>query len=106
MIENNALNIWTVYKSPDFPDKYVARLWKSWPGGPPEGKATDNTIVADDLEDIRRHMVMLGLTCLTRHPSDDPVIVETWSFRLTVKFAAGHKVGNEQWQTENIVSGR
>jgi hypothetical protein len=49
---------------------------KSWPGGPPEGKATDNTIVADDLEDIRRHMVMLGLTCLTRHPSDDPVIVD------------------------------
>jgi hypothetical protein len=52
--ENNALNIWTVYTSPkDYPDKYVARLWKSWPGGPPEGKATDNTIVADDLEDIR-----------------------------------------------------
>lgn len=60
-----------IYKNPlDFPEKYVARLFRL-------DKPTNVAVVKDTLREIRqiipRNMVRLG--CDFR---DDPVIVETW----------------------------
>ena len=64
--------IWAVYDHPkDFPDCYVARLFDN-------DRATDAILVASDVELIRRHFRENGLTCIARHPDDDPVIMETW----------------------------
>lgn len=70
------LRIWTIYDHPsDHPDMYVARPHDVIGGGVVEiGEGIGST----DLEYIRRHMRSMGLTCLARHPDDDPVIVETW----------------------------
>lgn len=66
------LQIWTIYDHPkDMPDKFVARLWE---GVTP----TDQTIVADDLDTIRRRLRNKGYTRLPRQEADDAKIVETW----------------------------
>jgi len=39
---------------------------------------TGEVFVGDTLGEVRQRMRNLGLVCLTRHPEDDPVIVEVW----------------------------
>jgi len=71
-----ALEIWTIYDHPkDYPDRFVARRHDVDGAGP---VATDHVITAPDLATLRKAMIVLGLTCLTRQEEDDPVIVETW----------------------------
>ena len=72
-----SLTLYVVYDHPrDMPDYFVVRA--QWPG-------TDGAIVRDpkaygfvELENARRWLAQQGLTCLARHPDDDPVIIETW----------------------------
>ena len=62
---------WTIYKHPlDYPNKYVARKFVL-------DKPTSEILVGGTLEEIRK-LLPLGLTCIDRHETDDPVIVETW----------------------------
>jgi hypothetical protein len=71
------LPMWTVYDHPrDFPDAFVARLWKVGRGGRPV--ATGQTVVSHDIEIIRGAFRDAGLTCLPRQEADDPKIVEVW----------------------------
>lgn len=66
------LPIWTVYNNPaDWPGWYVARLSVN-------DQQRGNLLLYRDLHALREEMMKRGLTCLTRHPTDDPVIVETW----------------------------
>jgi hypothetical protein len=76
-MSDDALHIWTIYDHPlDFPDVFVARL--SLVGGDGGPKVTDQILTAPDLDTLRREFVRRGLTCITRSPNDDPVIVECW----------------------------
>ena len=71
----DALPIWTVYEHPsDMPDKYVARMFLCTK----YAIATDEVIVADTLDEVRKTLACRGLIRITRHQTDDPVIVETW----------------------------
>lgn len=74
---NDPLFIWTLYKSPtDFaPGTFVARKWevKSDGYGP-----TDELIASTSLDQLRSDMAQRGLVPLSRHPLDDPTIIETW----------------------------
>ena len=70
------MNMWTIYDHPrDFPDFYVARLFKVDAEGT---RATVEVVLSSSLDEIRRSMCLLGLTCLNRSPEDDPLIVEVW----------------------------
>lgn len=76
MTDDTGLVMWTVYARPsDFPDDYVARKWVVDASGVVK---TENLRIATSLEMIREDMRGMGLTQMPRHPSDDPVIVETW----------------------------
>jgi hypothetical protein len=71
----NALELWTVYRRPkDYPDHCVARKSLIDQHG---SRLTNDMFVADDLAEVRA-LLPKGLVRLTRHPDDDPVIVETW----------------------------
>lgn len=71
------LSLWTITESPaDFPGKFVARRSEIHSGG--TTVMTGETFVDDKLSVVRQRMRNLGLVCLTRHPEDDPVIVEVW----------------------------
>lgn len=64
-----------IYFNPkDNPGKYVVRCWKITREGP---AATTELSVHERLEGARE-AVPAGLVCLTRSPTDDPVIVEVW----------------------------
>jgi len=66
------LNIWTVYERPkDLGVAFAARRFEM-------DKPTGEVIVADSLDLIRKALAEKGLVQLGRHPTDDPVIVETW----------------------------
>jgi hypothetical protein len=66
---------WVIYDHPrDFPDKYVMRRWGVQAG---QAVATDEMVLADTLEEIRRR-VPPGLYRLERFKDDDPCIVEVW----------------------------
>jgi hypothetical protein len=71
------LAMWTVYKHPtDYPDKYVARRFDVDASGP---KPSASIIVAADLKTLRATLRdEMHLTCLSRDPSDEVQIVETW----------------------------
>ena len=73
----NKLDIWTVFDHPrDFPESYVARMSTS-----PDFVPTDLYLTAETLEalrDLLQEQTPYVLTCLPRHPTDDPVIVECW----------------------------
>lgn len=72
-----ALEMWTVYKSPpEYPGKYVARLWVVVHGAT-EPRQTGDMAIAPDLDSVRT-MLPWGLVCLPRSEGDDPAIVETW----------------------------
>lgn len=70
------LRIWTIYDHPsDFPDMFVVRPHDVLPGGIVEWAEGYG---CPDIEVLREHMRMMGLTCIPRRPEDDPVIVESW----------------------------
>ena len=71
------LAIWTVYRHPsDYPDKFVARRFDVDGEG---ARPTASIIIASDLETLRGILELeLHLTCLDRHPADEPQIVECW----------------------------
>lgn len=70
------LVLWTVYDHPsDYPDQYVARQFVVGIGGQ---RATDRVMAHVDLESIRAVLSHAGLVRVERHPTDDPVILETW----------------------------
>lgn len=65
------LTIWTVYDHPaDYPQGYVARCFEM-------DRPTD-AVLTGDLGEMRRAFVHCGLVMMMRHPTDDPVIMETW----------------------------
>jgi hypothetical protein len=76
--DNEAIRLWTVYDRPyDFPNSYVARLFEvRFPGG--ELRKTASIMVCPDLEQLRGHLLEMGLYCMKRQQGDDPCIVETW----------------------------
>ena len=68
--------MWTVYNHPeDMPCHYVARLHKV---GRTWVRPTDATIATNTLDEMREALIVLGLACFPRDPSDDPAIIETW----------------------------
>jgi hypothetical protein len=77
MPHDDKLRMWTVYDHPrDFPHCYVARMFTVGPGG--VTVATEELMIAPDIEQLRKQLTMRGLVCLSRHDSDSPSIVETW----------------------------
>jgi hypothetical protein len=73
MTNKNGLSIWVIYKHPrDYPDKYIARLWRN-------DQATSSVMIADDIERLRDVLQFeMGLVKLMPTPQDDPVIIESW----------------------------
>lgn len=78
------LNMWIIYDHPkDFPEGYLARRCEIGqtselgPKGEVSPRFTGDIIIGQ-LADLRKNFSRCGLVCLTRDPSDDPVIVETW----------------------------
>lgn len=72
MSTTETLSIWTIYDHPrDFPDAYVARRFEY-------DRATGDVMLSADLGSLRDAFQASGLVCITRHPTDDPVILETW----------------------------
>jgi hypothetical protein len=69
---SDPLVIYTVYDRPtDFPDKWVVRKFLA-------GEKTNEHWTYDHLNAARAPMVRMGLTRFPAHPTDDPVIYETW----------------------------
>lgn len=65
------LSMWTIYERPlDYPHSFVARRWTL--NGP-----TKDIIIGHTLIEVHAYLPP-GLYRIGRHPSDDPVIVETW----------------------------
>lgn len=71
------LAMWIVYDNPsDYPGKFVARRFDVDASGP---KPSSSVIIAPDVDTLRDILAFeLHLVCLTRDPSDDPKIMETW----------------------------
>lgn len=66
------IEMWCVYDHPrDYPNSFVARLFVG-------EKATEQHIIAMDLETIRVFMANNGYSRIHRYPEDDPRIVEIW----------------------------
>lgn len=66
------ISIWTVYDHPtDYPEYFVARRFDGL-------KPTGDIMLSLSLAELRVELVVRGLTCLTRSPTDDAKIVETW----------------------------
>ncbi len=66
------LNMFVVYDHPkDYPAHFVVRRFEY-------DRPTDDVQLFASLHDLRLMMMYRGLSCLTRNPEDDPVIVETW----------------------------
>ena len=73
---SDVLSMWTIYDKPtDHPYAFVARRFEVGTAGV---VATDNIIIASQVETLRECMRDRGLTCLERDPLDDPKIVEVW----------------------------
>jgi hypothetical protein len=74
--DDDVLSIWTIYERPrDYPDQCVARRFEVRRDG--SSGPTNDMFVADTVDELRL-LLPHGLFCLTRKPTDDPVIVETW----------------------------
>lgn len=69
------LPIWVVYDQTtrEYQGKWVARMYVSLP----EPRVTRFVMTHDTLEELR-DLLPPGLTCLARHHSDPPEIIETW----------------------------
>lgn len=75
-MSEDLLRIWTVYDHPtDYPNNYVARLHVADADG---SRPTETLMICPDLDLLRGQLLEMGLTCLTRSPEDDAVIVEVW----------------------------
>jgi len=75
--DEEILSLWTVYDHPkDMPDVYVARRSEVLRGG--KTRMTEEAMACTSLDPIREEMMRRGLICMTRAPTDDPVIVEVW----------------------------
>lgn len=71
----SGLDMWTVYDHPsDFPDKFVARLFRLTDAVVP----TTAHIVSDDVDKIRAFLLEKRLVCLKRSEFDEPHIIEVW----------------------------
>lgn len=69
---SSALPIWAIYDHPsDWPNWYVARQFFN-------ERRTGNLLLYRNLAYLREDLATRGLTPLMRHPTDDPVIMETW----------------------------
>jgi hypothetical protein len=78
MSEGEGFPVWVIYDHPrDFPQHFVARKQVAMEG---YVVASGVFLLATDLERLRERLLTVqpGLVRLDRHPSDDPVIVETW----------------------------
>lgn len=76
MASRQALSIWTVYVGArDVSHRYAARRYVVDDHGE---SFTDELLVSDDLQEIRREMRARGLVRLERAYSDEPHIVEVW----------------------------
>ena len=74
-VPHDALVIWVITENPkDYPGEFVARPTVVAKGQQYVGFTI---IRAKTLAEVRAKLPP-GLICLTRHPTDDPVIVETW----------------------------
>ena len=72
---DEALEMYVIYQHPkDFPNYYVARLWKVNADGP---VATQKYRVAATLDEVRG-FVPFGKVRIERDPNDEPQIVEMW----------------------------
>lgn len=71
--------VYTVYEKPqDYPTEFVVREWFCG-GDNGEVRGNNNIFLRKKtLEEIRRNLIRLGLTCIGRKETDDPVIVESW----------------------------
>jgi hypothetical protein len=76
MSESCALTMWVIYDHPtDYPDSFVARLWRVTKDGP---QATESMVIGRLLDHVRETLLEMHLTPLLRDPSDDAKIVEVW----------------------------
>jgi len=74
---NSGLVIYTVFDNPsDFPGKYVLR--RTTQIGDRQEVDVEPHLVTEVYGEIRELMEQHGLVCLSRHPSDDACIKETW----------------------------
>lgn len=74
-MKDNILEMWVVtHNTEDFPGLYVVRIHEVGPG---YTRPTEQHQTAATLEEIRE-FVPQGKVKIDRHPTDDPVIVETW----------------------------
>lgn len=62
------------YNPSDHPGKYCCRILEATA----KGVFPKELIAVEDTLDACRVKIPEGLICLGRHPTDDPVIVETW----------------------------
>lgn len=76
-MSERVLELWTIFRNPkDYPGKYVVRKFFIERGAP--GPVADNfVLVADTLDDARRH-IPSWMTRLVRDEGDEPQIVESW----------------------------
>jgi len=69
-----ALDMWVIYERPsDFPDSYVARLFRITGHAEPSPLAH----IAETLQEVRK-AIPPGLVRIDRDPLDEPQIVEIW----------------------------
>lgn len=74
-VQQTRLVMYVIYDHPkDCPDKFVLRRWSEDRGDP---VPCDVVASGDTIEQVRAALPG-DLVCIPRHPSDDPVIVETW----------------------------
>lgn len=71
----STLVIYTIYDHPaDYPESFVVRKWDAVGGEPILGELVGETKTLGQA----RKLVPKGLVMVSRHPSDDPCIVESW----------------------------
>ena len=73
-----ALKMWTIYDHPkDYPNFFVARMFYICPIKN-EPLPSNLIYLSSDLKTLQKRMQSLFLTCISRHDTDDPTIIETW----------------------------
>ena len=64
--------IWMLYDRPHgYPNEFIARKLN-------HDELTNEILLFRSVEDARRGLRALGLTCIGRHPYDDPEMIEVW----------------------------
>ena len=76
VIDKKDMPMICVYKNPsDFPDKYVARLFRIKPGG---DVVATRFVKVDDSYYGLIPAIPLGMMKLSRNMQDDPSVIESW----------------------------